>query len=257
MQTAEVGPYGENDIHAGGVLLPPQPEGLPDDALETISVDRTTNATMNTYAQPALPAIIAAADEGEACPVQTFAPAVDVFELAPLAQESAFEESIPGQCSGAKPLAPSGPAGLQDRTSATGAHSFPESVGALALENARLKGSFAHLLLPRRWDMATAAVEGFAGRKRSVSNLRATFPPCTAPPLAVQGRNDKLQKQNINHMSRAVSNLFDKASTATTCANPTSMLCFPCFLRQLCNFSSRDGHHADQPPSACRRSAPP
>lgn len=80
--------------------------------------------------------------------MQALASAVDVLEVTTLAQESALEKSISGQESRAKPFAPSGPAGLQDRSTAAGAHPFPKSMGALAFENAGLKGSLAHQLRP-------------------------------------------------------------------------------------------------------------
>lgn len=104
---------------------------------------------MNTDAQSGGPSAPGATDQGETAPVETLASAVDVFEVAPPAQEITLEESVTGQNSRAQPLASPGATGLQDRPSPSGAHSFTKSVGAFALESAGLKSSFAHLLLPR------------------------------------------------------------------------------------------------------------
>jgi len=154
--TGKIGSHGENNIHPGRILFSPEPERLPDDSFDSVSFDRATNAAVDAYAQSRHPAAVGSADQGETGTVQALAPAVDVFEVATLAQKSELLKSISGQESRAKPFAPSGPPGLQDRATTSGAHPFPKSMGALAFENAGLKGSFAHQLRPHAVMLTTA-----------------------------------------------------------------------------------------------------
>jgi hypothetical protein len=131
---------------------------------------------MNTDAQSGGPAVPGAADQGETAPAESLASAVNVFEVAPPAQEITLEESITGQVSRAQPLASPGATGLQDCPSSPGAHSFTKSVGAFALESARLKSSFAHLLLPRWYAWRCRTVDFFMTTEAFLENRSAYRP---------------------------------------------------------------------------------
>lgn len=227
MQAGKVGSHGENNIHTRRILFSPEPEGLPDNSFEAISFNHAFNVTMNTDAQSAVPGSPGAADQGETAAVETLASAVNVFEFAPPTQEITFEESVTGQDSRAQPFASPGATGLQDRPSPTGAHSFTKSVGAFALEIAGLKSSFAHLLLPRWYAWRCRTVD-FFHEHRGLPGKPKRLPAISSPHQKDSPEwNNKLQKQNTNHMCATVSNLFDAHSTAAACAKPPAVLCFP------------------------------
>jgi hypothetical protein len=185
---------------------------------------------MNTDAQSGDPGATGAADQGETAPVETFASAVNVFEVAPPAQEITLKESVTGQDSRTQPLASPGATGLQDRSSPPGAHSFTKSVGAFALESAGLKRSFAHLLLPR-W---------YAWRYRTVDfimNTEAFFEKRSALRPFLPHARKTLLSGTTNYKTKILTTCEQRCQTFLTPTRPlrlaqSSPLCYvlPCFF---------------------------
>ncbi len=97
MDTGETRTYSKDDIDSCRIIASSQPERLPDNSFETVSLHRPMNLPMHTDPQPAVTGRIRKTDQGVTFPVQTFTLAVNFVKLPGFTQQGALQKSVPGQ----------------------------------------------------------------------------------------------------------------------------------------------------------------
>lgn len=95
--TGEIRTHRKDNISACRIVTSSQPERLPDDSFETISMHCPSNFAMHAYPQPAVLCCIRATNQGETFPVQPPPLAVNFVKLPGFAEQGAFQKPMSGQ----------------------------------------------------------------------------------------------------------------------------------------------------------------